>query len=175
MTSHGFAGNARYLILPAALLSVRAGTGASWLACAVLGRRAAGRRAAVALAVLAAAGFAAPSLHQVAPRVESLSYDARLNDGLEVAVLRAGGPRRLLACGGLYTGRYQVPVVAWHLGVHLSRVHFEPHAPATVFRSRNSLRDAPQPPLDALGGEAGVTTLAIAGGWRVLQTCDAAG
>jgi hypothetical protein len=171
MTNDGFSGNARYLILPAAIACVLAGTGVGWLVRAMPRRALRPAFALPALAVVAAAGFAAPSVPRVAPVLQSNNYQARLTDGLAGAVAQAGGRGRLLACGTPYTGRFQVPSVAWQLHVHTTRVKLDPHAPAVVFRAKNNARGWPSPPLDALGGEAGVKTFAIAGGWRIVGRC----
>jgi hypothetical protein len=49
-----------------------------------------------------------------------------------------------------------------------------PRAPAIVFRSRTtSSSRLAVPGIDRLGGEAGVQTFAIAGGWRIVGRCHA--
>jgi hypothetical protein len=173
MTNDGFSGNARYLILPAALACVLAGVGVGWAVRAVAGAPRA--VPAAALAVVAAVGFAEPSLHRLPAVGESVRYEARLTDGLTAAVSRAGGAKRLLACGDPYTGPFQVPSVAWQLRVHTSRIALAPVRPAVVFRARTGRYSRPSPSLEALGGEAGVHTLAIAGGWRVVGACRGTG
>jgi hypothetical protein len=64
-----------------------------------------------------------------------------------------------------------VPVVAWELGVHAERVHLDPTVPAVAFRARNVPGGPPAPPLEAIGGEAGVRTFATAAGWRIVGRC----
>jgi hypothetical protein len=173
MTNDGFSGNARYLILPAALACVLAGVGVGWAIRAVAGAPSAAPAA--ALAVIAAAAFAAPSLHRLPAVRNSLNYEARLTDGLAGAVSRAGGAKRLLACGDPYTGPFQVPSVAWQLHVHTSRVQLAPVRPAVVLRARTGRYSRPGPSLASVGGEAGVHTLAIAGGWRIVGACRGSG
>jgi hypothetical protein len=171
MTNDGFSGNARYLIMPAALACVLGGTAIGWLVRAL---PAALTRPAVvvpALAVVAAIVFAVPSVHRIDPVLKSNAYQAHLTDGLATAVARAGGRSVLNACGTPYTGRFQVPAVAWQLHRHTTDVKLDPRAPAVVFRARNASHSRPQPSLDALGGESGVQTLAIAGGWRIVRRC----
>jgi hypothetical protein len=81
----------------------------------------------------------------------------------------------LLACGDPYTGPFQVPVVAWNLGVHTSQITLEPKRPAVVFRVQSNPGVRPGPSIDGVGGEAGVQTLATAAGWRIVGACrDAA-
>jgi hypothetical protein len=128
-----------------------------------------------ALAVVAAVAFAAPSLHRLPALRDSLRYEARLTDGLATAVHRAGGAKRLLACGEPYAGPFQVPSVAWQLHVHTSRVSLAPARPAVVFRARPGPHNRPRPSLKALGGEAGVRTFANTGGWRIVGACRGTG
>jgi hypothetical protein len=89
------------------------------------------------------------------------------------AIDRAGGPAALRRCGAPYTGPFQVPVVAWHLRLHTGQVTSlrPPAAPAVVFRSANARGGAPAPALDSLGGEAGVRTVSVAKGWRIVERC----
>jgi hypothetical protein len=175
MTSDGFSGNIRYLVLPAALLCLLAGTGVAWMARALLGPRmlVAGPLA-IGLAVVAGAIFAAPAAHRVPTDLEAVVYQARLNDRVGLLVSRAGGAERLLACGEPYTGPFQVPVVAWNLGVHTSQVTLKPERPAVVFRVQSNPAVRPGPSIAGLGGEAGVRTFATAPGWRVVGACRGA-
>jgi hypothetical protein len=178
MTNDGFSGNGRYLILPAAVACVLGGTALGWLVRALPTRLT--RRAIVvpALTMVAAAGFAAPSVHRVDPVRASVYYQARLTDGLPGTIERAGGPDRLLACGTPYTGAFQVPAVAWQLGLHTTAVRAAsapgdapPQAPAVVLRSRTTSGSHAVPGLESLGGEAAVRTLAVGGGWRIVGQC----
>jgi hypothetical protein len=175
MTSDGgFSGNIRYLVMPAAVLCVLAGAGVGWLARALLGRRAVAGPAAVVLAVAAGAVFAAPAVHRVPDDVRAITFQARLNDGLATAVARAGGAERLRACGDLYTGPFQVPVVAWNLRVHTTQVNLVPRRPAVAFRVRSNATSFPGPSLRTLRSQEGVRTLGIGGGWRVVGACRGA-
>jgi hypothetical protein len=174
MTSSGFSGNERYLILPAALTCVLAGAGLGWALRSVSGR-ARPSLALAPLAVVAAFGFAWPSVKLVGPELDTLRYQAHLSDGLAGAIASAGGPDRLKACGPPYAGPFQVPVVAWRMHLHTSQViDAKKHplqAPAVVFRVRTTPLDRPQPSLDPLGGEAAVTTLGSGSGWRIVGRC----
>jgi hypothetical protein len=180
MTNDGFSGNARYLIMPAAVACVLAGTGIGWLIRALPPRWLGGALATALLSVAAAVGFAAPSVERLDAVRASVYYQARLTDGLAGAIAHAGGPGRLKACGTAYTGAFQVPSVAWLLGEHTTAVRSAsapgdapPQAPAVVLRSRTTTHSRPVPGIESLGGEAGVQTLAIAGGWRIVARCDA--
>jgi hypothetical protein len=171
MTSDGFSGNARYLVMPAAILWVLAGVGAGRLVQVVLGRRAA-TGAVTALAVGALGiGFGAPAASRVPDDIDAIVFQARLNDGLGVAVARAGGAARLRACGDAYTGPFQVPVVAWNLRVHTTQVGLGPRRPATVFRVRSNVTSRPGPSVRTLGDPSDLRTLGSGGGWRVVGAC----
>jgi hypothetical protein len=178
MTNDGFSGNGRYLIMPGALACVLAGTALGWLVRALPARLT--RRALVVplIAVVAAVGFAAPSVHRLDAVKASAYYQARLTDGLPGVIERAGGRDRLLACGTPYTGAFQVPAIAWQLGVHTTVVRSAsapgdalPKAPAVVFRSHTTSTSHAVPPIESLGGEAGVRTIATGGGWRIVTRC----
>jgi hypothetical protein len=173
MTNDGFSGNARYLILPAALACLLAGVGVGWAVRAVAGVPRG--VPAAALGVAAAAAFGAPTVHLLPAVRDSVRYEARLTDGLAAAVSQAGGAKRLLACGEPYAGPFQVPSVAWQLHVHTSRVSLAPAHPAVVFRARPGPHNRPRPSLKALGGEAGVRTFANTGGWRIVGACRGTG
>jgi hypothetical protein len=178
MTNDGFSGNARYLIMPAAIACVVAGAGIGWAVRALPRRVVGGGLAVAAIAVLAAVGFAAPSVHRLDAVRASVYYQSRLSDGLAGAIAQAGGRHRLLACGTPYTGAFQVPVVAWLLHQHTTVVRSASapgdapaKAPAVVFRSHTTSTSHAVPPIDSLGGEAGVKTFATGGGWRIVGRC----
>jgi hypothetical protein len=178
MTNDGFSGNNRYLIMPAALACVLGGTALGWLVRAlpaVVMRR---PWLLALIAVVGAAGFAAPSVHRLDNVRASVYAQARLTDGLPGVTERAGGHHRLLACGTPYTGAFQVPAVAWQLRVHTTAVRSAsapgdapPAVPAVVFRARMSGSGHAVPPIESLGGEAQVDTLATGGGWRIVTRC----
>jgi hypothetical protein len=174
MTSSGFSGNERYLILPAAVACVLGGAGVGW-GLRLLSSRPLARPSLIVVGVLTALLFAQPWFEFVKPMTKALAYEAHTSDGLATAVARAGGRSRILACGVPYAGAFQVPLVAWNLHVHTTAVqdasHKQIRAPAVVFRTRPAPRAAARPPLDALGGEAAVHTLGVGGGWRIVERC----
>jgi hypothetical protein len=179
MTNDGFSGNGRYMIMPAALACVLGGTALGWLVRAVPSRLTRPTLVVPLIAVVAAIGFAAPSVDRLDAVRASAYYQARLTNGLPGVIERAGGKDRLLACGTPYTGAFQVPAIAWQLGVHTTVVRSAsapgdapPQAPAVVFRSHTTSTSHPVPPIDSLGGEAGVRTIAISGGWRIVTRCS---
>jgi hypothetical protein len=174
MTSDGFSGNIRYLVMPAAIVCLAAGVGVGWLARAVLGSRVAGTSAAaLALSAVVGVGFAAPAAHRVPTDMQAVTYQARLNDRVAGLVARAGGPERLKACGDIYTGPFQVPVVAWNMHMHTSLVSsLVPVRPAVLFRVRSNPSSRVGPSLRTLGDPTDQRTVAVAPGWRVVTVCQ---
>ena len=134
MTNDGFSGNARYLIMPGGA------SPACWPGRASAGWsgpcRRAGSRAGVAVAalsVVAAVAFAAPSVDRLDAVRASVSYQARLTDGLPGAIAQAGGPRSPASAAGRPTpAPFQVPSVAWQLGEHTTLRAARPARPATL-------------------------------------------
>jgi hypothetical protein len=173
MTSDGFSGNIRYLVMPAAIACLAGGVGAGRLVRAVLGRRAAGAGpAALAAAVALGVAYAAPTVQSGPSHVQAITFQARVNAGVATAVARSGGAARLRACGDVYTGPFQVPVVAWHLHVHTTLVESTPpQRPAVVFRAKSTPPERPRPSLRSLGDQSSLRTLATAPGWRVVAVC----
>jgi hypothetical protein len=179
MTNDGFSGNTRYLIMPAAVACVLAGTGIGWLIRAFPSRWVGGGIAIALLSVAAAVGFAAPSVDRLDPVRASIYYQARLTDGLPGAIAQAGGPDRLKACGTAYTGAFQVPSVAWFLHEHTTSVQSAsapgdapPRVPGVALRSKTTASSRyAVPDIKSLGGEEAVQTFAISGGWRIVGNC----
>ena len=56
----------------------------------------------------------------------SLVYQAHLRQGMNDLVARFGGADKVLACGSVMTEGFQVPMVAWVLGVPTTRVEAPP-------------------------------------------------
>jgi hypothetical protein len=175
MTSDGFSGNVRYLILPAALVCLVAGVGVGWAARALLGVRVEGTGpAAVVAAVLVALAVAVPMRESVRASVEAIAYEARLNGQVAGLVARAGGVSRLRTCGDVYTGPFQVPVVAWTLGVHTTLVQSTPpRRPAVVLQAKSVPTEGLGPSTRSLGDPSDARTLATAPGWRIQAVCRA--
>jgi hypothetical protein len=133
MTQAGFAGNLRYVALPAALVCVLAGVG--WADVVRAAWRRAGRAAAAALAAVVVLG----AVPFVVSDVDRLGYDARklqdeayFYDTLPVAIAQAGGRERIKRCGTVFTGPFQVQVVAWNLHMHGGDVEIEANPPGIV-------------------------------------------
>ena len=137
MTEAGFAGNLRYVALPAALVCVLAGVGWTWLVAGIARRR--GTGVAVAAAVLLGALASAPVAASVAgfgESMEALAFEAGVYEDLDTAIARAGGPAAVSRCGRVMTGPYEVQVLAWKLHRHGNDVDIEVRPPGTVFTVR---------------------------------------
>jgi hypothetical protein len=134
MTEAGFAGNLRYVALPAALVCVLAGAG--WVAAVRWARDRRGPRGAAALvAALAAAAapFVAADLDKLDYDWEKVRYEANFyGPNLKAAIAKAGGEQRIKSCGEVITGPFQVPSVAWRLHMHLDEVEIFPFGPGTA-------------------------------------------
>ena len=133
MTQAGFAGNLRYVALPAALVCVLAGAG--WVDLVRAVARRAGRTAGYATAVV----LAAAAVPFVVADVDKLSYDldvvraeSELYDRLPAIVAKAGGAEALLECGPVYAPPFEVQAVAWAMHVHSSQVGIFASPPGTV-------------------------------------------
>jgi hypothetical protein len=177
MTSRGFSGNVRYLILPAALVCLASGIGVGWAVRAVLGvRLAAALPLGVALGALVVFAIVWPARTALGTDYDAVVYQAHLNDRVAGLVARAGGAQRLRACGDIYTGPFQVPVVAWTLHMHTTLVQSTtPIRPAVLFRAKSTPPERMRPLLRRLGDPSDVHTLATAPGWSIAAVCKAAG
>jgi hypothetical protein len=135
MTEAGFAGNLRYVALPAALVCVLAGVGWVWLAR--FAARWAGR---VGVGAVALAGglLALPAvtddLRALGDDAETIADEAALDASLPDAIDAAGGRATVVSCQPVITGAFQVPVLAWHLRMHQDDVEVDtrPTPPGTV-------------------------------------------
>ncbi|MBV9005466.1 MAG: hypothetical protein JO181_12465 [Solirubrobacterales bacterium] len=74
----------------------------------------------------------------------ALVYQAHLREDVTKVVRELGGRSRILACGSVMTEGFQVPMVAWALGVHTLDVHASPlgpplpPAPNVIFQTRET-------------------------------------
>jgi hypothetical protein len=173
MTNDGFSGNIRYLVMPHALVCLAAGIGVGWLLRLALGRLAAGLGVvAIALGLATGYVFAKPDLVHLRVDLNSISYQARLTNEVSGLVARAGGASRLRACGDLYTGPFQVPLIAWNLHVHTTDISSLPAVrPAVVFRAVSIPSARATPTLRGLGDPRDLRTLSVAKHWRIVAAC----
>jgi hypothetical protein len=203
-TQVGFSGNIRYLVLGTAPVAIAGGIAWGWFAG--YGGRLIGRLASHAAAlkrfatpaatralgfvVAAALFFAIPpwigtNIISI-PRVHgSLVYQARLREDLEKAISNFGGAKRMLACGSVMTEGFQVPMVAWYLGVHTLRVEAPPNgftaprslAPNTILQAQDTRSSAllPQPSMILNWEHQGVDyrTYQHIRSFRLFSTCPA--
>jgi hypothetical protein len=137
MTEGGFAGNLRYVALPAALVCVLAGVGWVDLVRAARGRF--GRTPGIALAavlVVCAAPFVISDLAGMRDGARALRSEANLYGGLPATIAKAGGADAIKRCGHVFTGNFQVQVVAWELKMHSGDVGIEPKPPGIIVAAR---------------------------------------
>jgi hypothetical protein len=126
MTEAGFAGNLRYVALPAAFLCVLAGAG--WVAVVK-------RWGVVAAVVLVAASvpFVAADVDKLRYDWEVVEYEANFyGPNLKALIAKAGGEQKIKSCGRVFTGSFQVPSVAWRLHMHLDEAEIFPFGPGTA-------------------------------------------
>jgi hypothetical protein len=159
MTQAGFSGNPRYIILGTSMLAVIGGVGFGRvveLVGGLVGRRLSAP-ASLAAGVLAVAILGVATAHWAAPRFRNfgkldsaLRYQAELRSDLDRALAQAGGAKALRACGHATAGKFQVPLVAWYLGVHTLGVGLGPTPQGVIVRQRSTnnprARADPTPP-----------------------------
>jgi len=162
-TQGGFSGNDRYLVLGSAFIVLAGAVGFGWLAHLlvglVAGAGAASRRAWAAAVAAALIGllyvfgpnFVGSNLIDFSRTHRSLIYQATLRKDVSALIASAGGARRVLACGPVMTEGFQVPMVAWYLGVRTIQVLDQPVVndqglapvapgqwPATILQTRDT-------------------------------------
>jgi hypothetical protein len=119
MTQAGFAGNLRYVALPAALVCVLAGAGWVWLVRSTAARF--GVIAATALAVVVAAAsapYVIQDIQELDLAGQRIRAEADLYGTVPDAIAAGGGEAALKSCGTVYTGAFQTQVVAWYMHLH---------------------------------------------------------
>jgi hypothetical protein len=133
MTQAGFAGNLRYVALPAALVCVLAGAG--WVDLVRAAARRFGRTPGFAVAVAlaaAAAPFVVADADKLAFDLDVVRAESELYDRLPPIVAKAGGAEALLECGPVYAPPFEVQAVAWAMHVHSAQVGVFASPPGTV-------------------------------------------
>jgi hypothetical protein len=125
MTQMGFSGNQRYLIIGGALVVIIGAVGwglVAWKVGELLGR-VTGALPGTALASVAATAvfIVLPDWiggHFPAHKLDhALRYQAELRQDLSAIVNRAGGAKKIVACGTIETEDFQKQMVSWYLGV----------------------------------------------------------
>jgi hypothetical protein len=138
MTQAGFAGNLRYVALPAALVCVLSGVGWSEAIQAAAARF--GRTTGIVIAgllALAALPFVLSDLGSLRDNARAIRSEADFYGSLPAAIAKAGGPAAVKRCK-VYTGNYQVQAVAWYLNMPSGQVGIDPRPPGIVFAPRYS-------------------------------------
>ena len=139
MTEGGFAGNLRYVALPAALVCVIGGVGWVELVRAVRARLGALAAGALAIVLVAAsASFVIADVRELRASVERTRSEAHFYSTLPAVIAKAGGAARVKACGTVFTGPFQVQAVAWYLHMHGGEVGIVPSPPGITFAPRYS-------------------------------------
>ena len=163
MTEAGFSGNARYMIAPIALACVAGGVG--W------GRatRLVPRIGPIVGLALAAALLVSPA-GLLPDDLRAARNEARLMDALSGAIAATGGAERVLDCGTVTTGAFQVTALAWKLDAHIRRIDLVPTVPGTVFRSAPEPRTIPGAPVLVVG-DPRWRPVAHVDPWEALQAC----
>ena len=159
-TQAGFSGNNRYLVLGTAPVAIVGGVAWGWFASALgdgirrlsargdgASRLGLGASISAATAVAVVLFLALPSwigkgIVSLPRTHHALVYQAHLRSDLTAAVAKAGGADALLRCGPVMTEGFQVPMVAWTLGVHTLRIQATPSKlagppwPAVILQTR---------------------------------------
>lgn len=159
-TQAGFSGNDRYLVLGVAFVAITGGVGWGWGAAALARLaqrlRSGGRSvlspalATVGAIVVAVAVFVFfppwighRNIVDVQRTHRALVYQAHLREDMSKAVAKLGGASKILACGSVMTEGFQVPMLAWNLGVHTAQVEASPLSasnpgppPNVIFQTR---------------------------------------
>jgi hypothetical protein len=139
MTEAGFAGNLRYVALPAALICVLGGVGWVELVRGMNGRFGPPVAGVLAVAIVAlSASFTLSDARELKAGVQLTRSEAHFYSTLQVAIRKVGGVEKVQACGPVYTGNFQVQAVAWYLHVHGEQVLIDPKPPGIAFAPRGS-------------------------------------
>ena len=163
MTQYGFSGNQRYLIVGGALVVVLGAVGwglAAWKLGALLGGLIHPVPGA-ALALLAATLVFLLLPDYVGTRLSAgaldhaMRYQAELREDLSTIIQRAGGAKKVLACGTVMTEDFQKPMVAWYLDLKAVEANdarsnarkSASRAPNVILQTRATGRSARRPVL----------------------------
>jgi hypothetical protein len=163
MTQAGFAGNLRYVALPASLVCVLAGIGCGRLGELVWRWRGV---APVAAIVIGGAVLAAPYVRADLDALEedalTIQDEALIYGAVPAVIAAAGGEGRVKDCGAVYTGPFQHQTVAWYLHLHQDEVVTEVvYPPGTAIA----------PDFDPLSRDGRFPMLAVTRRWVVGSTC----
>jgi hypothetical protein len=162
MTEAGFAGNLRYVALPAALVCVLAGAGWVWIVRGTALRFGALAGAALALAVAAAsAPFVIEDLRELDVAAERIRAEADLYGTVPDAIEAGGGEEAIKACGRVFTGAFQTQAVAWYMHIHEMQSEIFAYPPGTTI----------SPSYSALSRDPRFPTIATTRKWVIGSSC----
>ncbi len=137
MTQAGFSGNPRYIILGSTIVAVIGGVGfgrvVELVADFFSARFAPAPAIVIGAGLLAFAALFVGTLHWSLPRFRgfkkvdsALRFQAQLRFDMRDVIERAGGYKKVKACGPAATGMYEVPMLAWYLHEHTLSVRLDP-------------------------------------------------
>jgi hypothetical protein len=109
--------------------------GVGWVDLVRAARERFGRVPGIALAavlVVAAAPFVISDLGSMRDGARGLRSEADLYGSLPGAIAKAGGADAIKRCGHVFTGNFQVQVVAWELKMHSGDVGIDPKPPGVI-------------------------------------------
>ncbi|HEY1516123.1 MAG TPA: hypothetical protein VGF91_06870 [Solirubrobacteraceae bacterium] len=202
-TNSGFSGNNRYLVLGTAPVAIAGGIAWGWFSRSVADwlRRLGGllgsgvKRLTAPMVTVSAGAVVAVALFLAVPpwigrnivslprTHHALVYQAHLREDLAAAVRKAGGANALLSCGSVMTEGFQVPMVAWNLGVRTLQVQAPPTKiagppyPAVILQTRAQSNSTLLPtPAQIIAWEhagAKYKLIAHVRTFRVFSTCAA--
>jgi hypothetical protein len=170
LTQAGFSGNNRYLVIGSALVEVCGAVAWGWAAQEIgnvlavplrRGRKRVGRAvtdvtglAAVGilgLAFVTLPNWVGQNLIDIPRTHHAIVYQAHLREDLTKIVSQYGGAGKVLRCGTVMTEGFQVPMVAWTLGVHTADIQAPPSgnrpppAPNVILQTRAQTNSTPLP------------------------------
>jgi len=158
----GFTGNPRYVTIPAAITCVLGGVGWATLIRAL--HRHEGTAVAAASGVVAAGAsvpFIASDLSQLGGQLDGLQRAAASSAALPAAIRQASRVAALQHCRPVYTGTFNVPLVAWELHLHQDQLSYRPRPPGTLIVTA----DSPE------AGDPRFRSVARTRQWEIASTC----
>ncbi len=114
--------------------------------------------------VLSALWFGQPP--HLAAAVDTVRAQSRSRSDLQLAVERAGGPKRLLGCGSVQINSSQAPLAAWTLNVPMRRT--ESQRGNVVIQSTSASDPTPEP---SLPRGTSYRMAAAAGAVKIFERC----
>ena len=161
MTERGFAGNWRYLVVPAALTLVLAAAGVAWSTSVILPRLgSAARWLRPAVLGLTAAIVATYVFLSVPQTLRTYAFEVDVNQETGLVLARLGGAERLRRCGRIYVNPFLVQRLAWDLrqpAMTIAAVHRVPsNATGAILRTRLTADHPLLPHADAGRGDRSV-------------------